>query len=112
MMPTYVYREIMEDGSAGDVFEVVQRMADTAIEVHPTTGRPVRRVLQPPGLPLKHGDSATKSSLDNRNLERLGFTKYEKAGDGMYEKTAGVGPSLIDRGSDSDGDGGGDFDSD
>ena len=37
-MPTSVYREILEDGTAGEVFELVQRMAHPAIEVHPTTG--------------------------------------------------------------------------
>lgn len=97
-MPTYVYREILDDGSDGEVFELVQRMADAPIATHPTTGRPVRRVLQPPGLPLKHSDSAAKASLSDRNLDRLGFTKYQKTDEGRYEKTAGVGPSMIQRG--------------
>ena len=99
-MPTYVYQEILEDGSDGETFEVVQRMADEALAAHPRTGRPVRRVLQPPGVAQKPGSSLPKTSLDNKNLERLGFTKYEKASDGKYEKTAGKGPSMIQRGDD------------
>jgi len=99
-MPTYVYREILEDGGEGEVFEVVQRMADPALTEHPTTGRPVRRVLQPPGVPLKYSDSAAKASLSDRNLNRLGFTKYQKTDEGRYEKTAGSGPSVINRGAD------------
>jgi hypothetical protein len=37
----------------------------------------------------------TKSSLSNKNLDRLGFTKYERAGDGKYERKAGGGPDVI-----------------
>lgn len=95
-MPTYVYQEILENGDGGDTFEVVQRMADEPLMAHPTTGRPVRRLLQPPGLTLKAGGS--KVSLDDGNLARLGFTKYQKASDGKYEKTVGTGPDIIQRG--------------
>jgi hypothetical protein len=96
-MPTYVYQEILENGEAGDVFEVVQRMADEPLTAHPTTGRPVRRLLQPPGLTLKVG-SSPKVSLDDGNLGRLGFTKYQKSASGVYEKTVGTGPDIIQRG--------------
>ncbi len=68
-------------------------MADEPLTAHPTTGRPVRRLLQPPGLTLKAGGS--KASLDDGNLARLGFTKYQKASDGKYEKTVGTGPDII-----------------
>jgi hypothetical protein len=37
----------------------------------------------------------TKSTLSNKNLDRLGFTKYERAGDGTYERKAGGGPDVI-----------------
>jgi hypothetical protein len=94
-MPTYVYQEILEDGETGDVFEVVQRMADDPLTTHPTTGRPVRRLLQPPSLTLRAG--ASKVSLDDGNLARLGFTKYQKSSDGTYEKTVGTGPDIIKR---------------
>jgi hypothetical protein len=33
----------------------------------------------------------TKGKLSNSNLERLGFTKYEKKGKGYMERTAGKG---------------------
>lgn len=46
-MPTYVYETIREDGSAGERFEVKQKMSDPVIEKHPETGAPVRRVLTP-----------------------------------------------------------------
>jgi hypothetical protein len=33
--------------------------------------------------------------LSDKNLSDKGFTKYVKAGDGMYEKSAGKGPDKI-----------------
>ena len=38
-----------------------------------------------------------KSARDDKKLERQGFTKYVKAGDGVYEKRAGKGPRTITR---------------
>ena len=32
---------------------------------------------------------------DDKKLDRLGFTKYVKAGDGYYEKRAGKGPDVL-----------------
>jgi hypothetical protein len=88
-MPTYVYQAINDDGSDGETFEVFQSMAEPALTKHPETGAPVRRIIQPPALHTQ-GDR-----LSNKNLDRLGFTKYERAGDGHYEKKAGGGPDVI-----------------
>lgn len=91
-MPTYVYQIINKDGSDGDTFEVVQKMSDAPLTKHPETGQPVRRVIQAPNIAGQHSD---KQKLSNKNLDRLGFTKYERAGDGKYEKKAGKGPNVI-----------------
>lgn len=97
-MPTYVYVVVNEDGSDGDeFFEVVQKMSDPALTTHPESDRPVRRVPTLPNLPLSHSDAAEKTKMSNKNLDRMGFTKYEKAGDGFYEKKAGKGPDVISR---------------
>lgn len=90
-MPTYVYRVITKDGSEGEVFEVFQKMSDPPLKTHPETGEPVRRVIVPPMI----SDASKRDMLSNRNLDRLGFTKYERAGDGTYEKKAGGGPNVI-----------------
>ena len=38
----------------------------------------------------------TKGTLSNKNLERLGFTKYERKGKGYMERVAGkAGPRSI-----------------
>ncbi|MFG0330646.1 MAG: FmdB family transcriptional regulator [Phycisphaerales bacterium] len=94
-MPTYVYQEILPDGSEGEVFEVVQKMSDPPLATHPETGNAVERIIQPPYIPGQGSDHHKKNLLSNKNLDRLGFTKYERAGDGKYEKKAGKGPNVI-----------------
>lgn len=90
-MPIYVYEVITGDEDEGQVFEVVQRMADPPLKKHPTTGQPVRRVIQAPNLPSKWTDRQAKKTLSNENVAAQGFTRYEKTGDGEYHRTAGKG---------------------
>ncbi|MBL8764657.1 MAG: FmdB family transcriptional regulator [Phycisphaerae bacterium] len=96
-MPTYVYEILTKKGEAtGRTFELVQPMRDAALTVHPRTGEPVRRVIQAPNIAGKWSDIKGKSALSNSNLERLGFTKYERKGKGYMERTAGkAGPRSI-----------------
>lgn len=95
-MPTYVYQVVTDDDeSEGEIFEVVQAMSDDALTEHPETGAPVRRIPSAPTIPGKWSDTASKAALSNKNLDRLGFTKYERAGDGHFEKKAGGGPNVI-----------------
>jgi len=89
-MPLYVYQIIESDGSAGEVFEVLQSLDEPFLTQHPENGKPVRRLLAAPNTPRKSG-----ANLSNSNLERLGFTRYQKSGSGTYEKTAGQGPNVI-----------------
>jgi predicted nucleic acid-binding Zn ribbon protein len=97
-MPIYVYEVINEDGSPGETFEVFQNMSEPPLAMDPATRKPVRRVLQAPNIGGKWSDSAmNKSVADDKKLDRLGFTKYVKAGDGIYEKRAGKGPDVISR---------------
>lgn len=87
-MPTYVYEYLDErGGGTGETFELVQSILADALTEH--DGRPVRRVPQAPNIAGDWSDMKSKSRLSNENLERLGFTKYEKRGDGYMERTAG-----------------------
>jgi hypothetical protein len=96
-MPTYVYEVITGDDEPGQMFEVEQRMSDEPLKKHPTTGQPVRRVIQPPNLPSRYTSMHEKSKMSNKNLDRLGFTKYEKTSDGQYTRTAGKdGPKTLE----------------
>ena len=59
-MPTYVYRNLVN----GETFEVQQRMTDDALTVHPETGDPVKRLIQPVGsrsrVPVYVNDPAVR----------------------------------------------------
>lgn len=90
-MPTYRYAFVLPDGSDGETFEVFQRLTDPALTVHPESGKPVRRVPVAPQFQT----TTEKAKLSNKNLDRLGFTKYERSGKGVYEKKAGKGPNVL-----------------
>lgn len=96
-MPTYVYEILKKDGApTGRHFEVVQSMKEDALKKHPETGEPVRRVPQAPIIAGKWSDVKGKGALSNKNLERLGFTKYERKGKGYMERVAGKeGPKTL-----------------
>ena len=97
-MPLYLYEVITGDDSPGEQFEIFQSMSEPPLTKHPQTGQPVCRVFCAPAVGGKWSDSAmAKSVSDDKKLERLGFTKYVKSGDGTYEKRAGKGPDLINR---------------
>ena len=100
-MPTYVYEVVQENGEPGERFEVVQTMSDEPLTAHPETGEPVRRVILPPNIAGKWTDRKVSQNVSNdKNLERLGFTKYVKTDTGRYEKTLGSGPKVIQKGKD------------
>lgn len=89
-MPTYRYRVILPDGEDGMEFEVVQRMADPPLTVHPTTGQPVERVLCAPHIGGgSWSETGMKNNLSDKRLAELGMSKYVKSADGKYEKAAG-----------------------
>ena len=74
-MPTYVYEVILENGEPGQVFEVEQSIHDAALTKHPTTGQPVRRVIQAPHIGCKWSDSAQKKQLSDDNLAAKGLSR-------------------------------------
>ncbi|MFG0295211.1 MAG: FmdB family transcriptional regulator [Maioricimonas sp. JB045] len=97
-MPIYVYEVIQPDGEGGEQFELFQQFSDAPLTEHPETGEPVRRVIQPPFIGGSWSDSEMQKNVsDDKKLDRLGFTKYVKAGDGFYEKRAGKGPDVISK---------------
>ena len=95
-MPIYQYEEILPNDDGGEQFELFQKMSDAPLTKHPETGVPVRRVYTAPAVGGKWSDSAMgKVAHDDKKLERQGFTKYVKSGDGTYEKVVGKGPDMI-----------------
>lgn len=95
-MPTYTYQVIHADGTEGETFEWIQRMTDPPLAAHPETGERVVRVFQAPHVAGRHHESQVKQLTSDKNLERLGFTKYKRNGKGHYDKVVGKeGPSNI-----------------
>ena len=96
-MPLYLYEVVNPDGTPGEVFEVLHGMRDAPLATHPETGEPVRRVFGVPNAPSGWTDSQGKAKTSDKNLERLGFTKYVKGDNGKYEKRFGSGPDTTKR---------------
>lgn len=95
-MPTYEY-EILDTKGAptGERFEIVQSMKDDALTKQPETGKPCRRAIVMPAIAGKWS-GLNKSVMSNKNLERMGFTKYERKGNGYMERVAGKqGPQTL-----------------
>ena len=98
-MPVYVYEIVNPEGGNGERFEIIQSMKEPALTRHPETGQPVRRIMLPPNIGLRYTTGQTQSKLENKNLEKAGFTKYEKDKvTGKYNRVAGqAGPETINR---------------
>ena len=96
-MPTYVYEVLGDDGEVLDRFEISQKMSDDPLTEHPETGQPVRRVFVPFHVAGKGSFNADKALADDNKLEKMGFTKYVKSGDGTYDKVIGQGPKSIQK---------------
>ena len=96
-MPMYEYELVLPDGSGGEVFEIMQRMADAPLTTHPETGEACRRVLSAPHAPRMWTDAHAKAATSDGSLERKGFTKYVKGDNGKYKKLFGGGPDSISK---------------
>ena len=100
-MPIYRYEIVRDDGEPGEEFEIMQGLDEAALKKHPETGEKVRRLISAPNVTLRgHTDRAQNNLVkDNKRLEQLGFTKYERSGKGTYERKAGKeGPKVISAG--------------
>jgi len=96
-MPLYEYVILNDDGSEGETFEVLQRISDPPLKKHPETQQKVRRIMSAPSVKKQYSGGKITGDISNKNLERLGFTKYQKSKEGTYEKILGSGPDLINR---------------
>ena len=91
-MPLYDYAPVSGkcDKCTGR-FEVVQRISEAKLAHCPACGQPVERLIGAPALGGKYSTSDSK-------VKELGMTKFRKAEDGVYERTAGsFGPEVLRR---------------
>ncbi len=95
-MPVYTYQVLKDDGSAGETFEVLRKMGDPPLKRHPETGEKVTRVYTPVHIAGMTSSLHSKTLLNDKNLEKNGFTAYRRNGNGHYERTAGLeGPESL-----------------
>jgi putative FmdB family regulatory protein len=89
-MPIYEYAPVSGHCEhCKGLFEVVQRIADPKLTQCPTCGQACERRISAVAL------GGTWSVSDDK-INSSGLTKYKKAGDGVYERTAGTGgPEVI-----------------
>lgn len=92
-MPIYEYQASSEKHCdyCGAGFELLRKMSEPELEQCPKCGAPVIRKISAANL------GGSGPSLDTTNIEKHGFTQYKKAGNGVYEKTAGKGPNVINK---------------
>ena len=90
-MPIYLYQAEAGTGCAycTEPFERRHKIDAPRLAACPECGVALRRVITPPNL------VAAGADLSESNVEKHGFTRYRRAGKGVYEKTAGQGPKLI-----------------
>jgi predicted nucleic acid-binding Zn ribbon protein len=87
-MPTYLY-QVIADGDDGEILEIVHGPHESVL-THPKTGQALKRIYTPPMIAHRYTAGRTKSLLQNDNLARLGFAKYERDQlTGRYHQTAG-----------------------
>lgn len=93
-MPIYEYAAAGEAccSKCRSAFEVFQSMTAPPLDRCPECGAAVVKLISASAI---HGAGGAAHLMSNRNLAEKGFTKYQRAGDGHYEKVAGKGPNVI-----------------
>ena len=92
-MPLYEYSPTSGDcDRCNGLFSVMQRLADEKLTRCPTCAQPCERRISAVAL-------GGRWSPTNSRIEDAGFTKYKRAGNGVYERVAGKnGPKELIRG--------------
>ena len=92
-MPIYQYMpdddaDACEQCRAG--IEELQKLSDPALSACPQCRAAIHRVISASTVV-----SGAAHLNRESHIEKHGFTQYKRAGKGVYEKTAGKGPSFI-----------------
>lgn len=92
-MPIYAYKAVDPANSCAYCaaeFELLRKISAPELTICPECAHPVVQIISAPNL--QSGDA---NLLDSNNISKHGFTQYKRAGDGVYEKSAGKGPRYI-----------------
>ena len=93
-MPIYEYAPLSgQCDRCKGLFTVFQHMREDKLSACPDCAQPCERQISAVALGGKY-------STSDQSIKRLGLTKYQKSGDGVYERTVGTGgPEHLIRGS-------------
>ena len=75
-MPTYVYRNL----KTGETFELTQRISEPALTVHPESGEPVKRLVQPVGIAFKGSGFYVNDSRKSASKSKSGASESKTEG--------------------------------
>ena len=105
-MPIYEYEPLSgECPFCRGRFEELQNIGEAPYETCPSCDVPCKRVISLPNM--KRYDRGESGVLSKDNIERQGFLQYKKAGNGVWERSAGTdaqGPRILKKdGSTSEG---------
>lgn len=90
-MPIYEYAAVTQGCAHCEAhFDVLQKMRDAELTQCPQCGAAIARVIAVASIA-----SGNAHVLKEGHFSRHGFTQYRRAGNGVYEKTAGKGPKFI-----------------
>lgn len=87
-MPIYVYKNLV----TGETFEIQQRITEDSLTVHPETGDPVKRLVQPVGIAFKGSGFYVNDSRTSSGAGKSAGAGSEGAGSsGSGAATASAG---------------------
>ena len=81
LVPTYVYKNL----KTGETFELTQRISEPALTVHPESGEPVKRLVQPVGIAFKGSGFYVTDSRGSSNAKKGGASEGKAEGGGKSE---------------------------
>ena len=84
-MPIYRYRNLSTD----EVFELEQRITESALTVHPETGDPVKRLIQPVGIAFKGSGFYVTDSRSSSGASKSGSGKDKESSSPSETKAEG-----------------------
>lgn len=70
-MPIYVYKNL----KTGETFDFEQRITESALTLHPETGDPVKRLIQPVGIAFKGSGFYVTDSRASKSSSKAAETK-------------------------------------
>jgi len=97
-MPIYTYRWL-EGPHKGSLVEIAHSAKEAPLAMHPETHHALKQVFVAPHLATRYTPGRSQKLLDNKNLEKNGFTKYQRDKlTGKYHRVAGKdGPAVMDK---------------